>query len=83
VTITILQADDGGTRIRYEFVDDMKDLSPAVESDLVPVSQSGDRTVCAASGGPYGEDCIPVVFTALSNGTACVYVSMRATPKTA
>ncbi|MGP4102547.1 serine hydrolase domain-containing protein [Nonomuraea sp. KM90] len=82
VITTIFQTDDGGARIRYEFVDDMKDLSPPIESPLVPVSQTSDRTVFAASGGPYGEDYIPVVFATLSNGTPCVYVSMRATPKT-
>ncbi|MEO3888884.1 serine hydrolase domain-containing protein [Nonomuraea sp. B5E05] len=83
VITTVFQTDDGGPRIRYEFVDDMKDLSPPIESSLVPVSQTIDRTVFAASGGPHGEDHIPIVFTTLSNGTPCVYISMRATPKTA
>ncbi|MEO3871090.1 serine hydrolase domain-containing protein [Nonomuraea sp. B12E4] len=73
--------DGGGVRIRYEFVDDMKDLSAPLEAGMVPVSHSATRTVFAATGGPNGEDHTPVVFTRLSNGTPCVYVSMRATPK--
>jgi hypothetical protein len=57
----------------------MKDFSPPLEMDLVPVSD----TVFAASGaGPsFSEDYMPVVFATLTDGTACVYVGMRAAPK--
>ncbi|MFC4587541.1 serine hydrolase domain-containing protein [Sphaerisporangium corydalis] len=80
VVTTVTQDGDGGARIRYEFVDGMKDFSPPLELDLVPVTE----TVFAASGaGPaFSEDHIPVVFSTLSDGTRCVYVGMRATPKT-
>ncbi|MFI7702278.1 serine hydrolase domain-containing protein [Nonomuraea sp. NPDC049480] len=79
VVITVTRGDDGGARMRYEFVDGMKDLSPPLEMELTPVSE----TVFAASGaGPsFSEDYMPVVFSTLSNGTECVYVGMRATPK--
>jgi CubicO group peptidase (beta-lactamase class C family) len=79
VVITVTRAEDGGAHMRYEFVDGMKDLSPPLEMELIPVSP----TVFAASGaGPsFSEDYMPVVFSTLSNGVACVYVGMRATPK--
>lgn len=66
-------------RMRYEFVDGMKDMSPPLEMELTPVSP----TVFAASGaGPsFSEDYMPVVFSTLTDGTRCVYVGMRATPK--
>jgi CubicO group peptidase (beta-lactamase class C family) len=72
---------DGEPRLRYEFVDGMKDLSPPLDLDLVPVSE----TVFAASGaGPsFSEDWMPVVFSTLADGTGCVYIGMRAAPKTA
>ncbi|MEO3796927.1 serine hydrolase domain-containing protein [Nonomuraea sp. B10E15] len=79
VLTTITQEDDGAARIRYEFVDGMKGFSTPLEANLTPVSQ----TVFAASGGPFGEAYIPVVFSTLTNGTPCVYVSMRCTPKIA
>ncbi|MEV5503151.1 serine hydrolase domain-containing protein [Nonomuraea fuscirosea] len=72
--------DDGdGLRMRYEFVDDMKEMSPPLDMELLPVTQ----TVFAATGaGPsFSEDHMPVVFSTLADGTACVYVGMRATPK--
>ncbi|WP_326826092.1 serine hydrolase domain-containing protein [Streptosporangium sp. NBC_01756] len=79
VVTTIAQDDDGRAHIRYEFVDGMKDFSPPLEMDLVPVSE----TVFAASGGPaFSGGHIPVVFSTLSDGTPCVYIGMRATPKT-
>ncbi|TYB64311.1 beta-lactamase family protein [Nonomuraea sp. PA05] len=81
VAITVFRAGDGGPRLRYAFVDDMAHLSPPLESALVPVSRSASRAVFAATGGPYGEAHIPVVFVTLPGGTPCVYVSMRATPK--
>ncbi|MFG1678782.1 serine hydrolase domain-containing protein [Nonomuraea sp. NPDC049269] len=78
VVITVSR-DDGNAHMRYEFVDGMKDLSPPLEMTLEPVTD----TVFAASGaGPsFSEDYMPVVFSTLSNGTECVYVGMRATPK--
>ncbi|TDD73824.1 serine hydrolase domain-containing protein [Actinomadura rubrisoli] len=77
VITTITQNDEGRAHIRYEFVDGLKGISPPLEGDLVPVSQ----TVFAFDG-PYGE-YLPVVFSTLTNGTPCVYVGMRATPKAA
>ncbi|TDD18291.1 serine hydrolase domain-containing protein [Nonomuraea diastatica] len=77
--VTTITQDDRGARIRYEFVDGMKDFSPPLEAELTPVSP----TVFAASGGPFGDDHLPVVFATLADGTPCVYVSMRATPKVA
>ncbi|MEV4108731.1 serine hydrolase domain-containing protein [Nonomuraea sp. NPDC049695] len=66
-------------RIRYEFVDGMKDLSPPLEGELIPVSE----TVFAATGaGPaFSEGYMPVVFSTLPNGSPVCYVGMRATPK--
>ena len=57
----------------------MKDLSPPLEMDLVPVTE----TVFAATGaGPsFSEDWMPVVFSTLPDGTHCVYVGMRAAPR--
>ncbi|MET7327181.1 serine hydrolase domain-containing protein [Nonomuraea sp. NPDC005650] len=67
------------SRIRYEFVDGMKDLSPPLEADLTPVSE----TVFAASGigASFSEDYMPVVFSTLPGGALVCYVGMRATPK--
>ncbi|GAA2323136.1 hypothetical protein GCM10010149_90440 [Nonomuraea roseoviolacea subsp. roseoviolacea] len=81
VVITVRRGDDGGPRMRYEFVDGMKDMSPPLDMELVPVTPG----VFAASGaGPsFSEDYMPVVFATLSNGTPCVYVGMRAAPKVA
>lgn len=81
VVITVSRNDDGSPHMRYEFVDDMKDLSPPLEMDLEPVTE----TVFAASGaGPsFSEDYMPVVFSTLTNGTRACYVGMRATPKVA
>lgn len=79
VVITVGRRADGGAHMRYEFVDGMKDMSPPLDMDLTPVTP----TVFAASGAgaSFSEDYMPVVFSTLSNGTACVYVGMRATPK--
>ncbi|MFC7533762.1 serine hydrolase domain-containing protein [Actinoplanes sp. GCM10030250] len=79
VVITVSRNGDGEPHIRYEFVDDMADLSPPLEMDLEPVTE----TVFAASGaGPsFSEDYMPVVFATLTNGTRVCYVGMRATPK--
>src|SRR6185503_6898964 len=81
VVITVSATEDGSAHLRYEFVDGMKDLSPPLELDLVPLSD----TVFAASGaGPsFSEDYMPVVFATVADGTRCVYVGMRAAPKVA
>ncbi|MGV9298634.1 serine hydrolase domain-containing protein [Amycolatopsis sp. NPDC003676] len=78
VITTISRADDGTARIRYEFVDGMKDLSPPLEAKLVPVTE----TVFAACGKNFGANPVPVVFSKLADGSPCVYIGMRATPKT-
>ncbi|GAA1621711.1 hypothetical protein GCM10009733_017880 [Nonomuraea maheshkhaliensis] len=84
VVITVSQDSPdggGGLRMRYEFVDGMKDMSPPLDMELLPVTD----TVFAATGaGPsFSEDYMPVVFSTLADGTACAYVGMRATPKIA
>lgn len=81
VVITISRGSNGLPHLRYEFVDDMAELSPPLEMDLEPVS----ATVFAASGaGPsFSEDYMPVVFSTLTTGTRVCYVGMRATPKVA
>ncbi|MFI0447355.1 serine hydrolase domain-containing protein [Actinomadura sp. 6N118] len=80
VVITVSER-DGKPHMLYEFVDGMKDLSPPLDMELTPVTD----TVFAASGaGPsFSEDYMPVVFSTLTTGTQCVYVGMRATPKVA
>ncbi|MEU7799757.1 hypothetical protein AB0B10_10835 [Micromonospora arborensis] len=81
VVVTVFRGDDGAPHMRYEFVDDMADMSPPLEMNLEPVTE----TVFAASGaGPsFSEDYMPVVFSTLTNGTQVCYVGMRATPKVA
>lgn len=79
ITITRDGDGDGCAHIRYEFTGSMAHLSPPLEADMVPVSD----TVFAAAFGIGGEDYTPVVLSTLGNGTQCVYVSMRATPRTA
>ncbi|MGA5133474.1 serine hydrolase domain-containing protein [Streptomyces olivoreticuli] len=78
VVITVSER-DGAPHMVYEFVDGMKDFSPPLDIDLVPVSE----TVFAGTGaGPsFSEDWMPVVFSTLADGTGCVYVGMRAAPK--
>ncbi|MGA4846519.1 serine hydrolase domain-containing protein [Streptomyces sp. G5(2025)] len=79
VEITVTQQ-DGTAHLVYAFVDGMKDFSPPLEMDLVPVSP----TVFAGPGsGAYSADWMPVVFSTLADGTACVYIGMRAAPKIA
>jgi hypothetical protein len=56
----------------------MKDLSPPIEADLVPVS---DGVFAAAGTGAFTEDWMPVVFSTLTDGTACVYIGMRCAPR--
>ncbi|WP_328407294.1 serine hydrolase domain-containing protein [Nocardia sp. NBC_00403] len=80
VVITVSER-DGKAHMLYEFVDDMKDMSPPLDIDLIPVSE----TVWAGTGaGPsFSEGYMPVIFSTLANGIPCVYVGTRATPKTA
>lgn len=60
--------------------DDMKDMSPPLDMELTPVTD----TVWAASGaGPsFSAAYMPVVFTTLK-GAEYVYIGMRAAPKQA
>jgi CubicO group peptidase (beta-lactamase class C family) len=68
----------GKLHLIYEFVDGMKDLSPPIEADLIPVSE----TVFAAAGtGSFSDAWMPVVFSTLANGTQCCYIGMRCAPK--
>lgn len=80
VRITISE-EDGEGRVRYEFVDDMAGLSPAIEGRLLPLSS----TVFAATGaGPsFSEGYMPVVFATLPDGNACCYIGMRCAPRIA
>ncbi|MEU5566773.1 serine hydrolase domain-containing protein [Micromonospora musae] len=80
VVITVAER-AGRAHLRYEFVDGMKEFSPPLEVDLVPVSQ----TVFAGrgAGASFVEDWMPVVFSSLADGTPCVYIGMRAAPKIA
>ncbi|MBB4894240.1 CubicO group peptidase (beta-lactamase class C family) [Streptomyces olivoverticillatus] len=80
VVITVTERDGAGHLV-YEFVDGMKNFSPPLEADLIPVTQ----TAFAASGaGPsFSEDWMPVVFAELPDGTGCCYIGMRAAPKVA
>ncbi|MFD0587415.1 serine hydrolase domain-containing protein [Paenibacillus sp. GCM10027627] len=80
VVITVSER-EGKPHLVYEFVDGMKDLSPPLHMELVPVTE----TVFAGSGaGPsFNEDWMPVVFSTLPDGTGCCYIGMRAAPKIA
>lgn len=80
VVITVSEL-AGRPHLVYEFVDGMKDLSPPLDMDLVPVSE---RVFAGSGAGPsFSEDWMPVVFSTLADGTGCVYIGMRAAPKTA
>lgn len=80
VVITVTEQDGAGHLV-YEFVGGMKDFSEPLECDLVPVTE----TVFAGTGvgAAFSEDYIPVVFSTLPDGTACVYIGMRCGPKVA
>jgi hypothetical protein len=79
VVITVSER-AGRPHLLYEFVDGMKDFSPPLEVDLVPLSD----TVFAGrgAGSSFVEDWMPVVFSTLTDGTPCVYIGMRAAPRT-
>ncbi|MBF6332125.1 serine hydrolase domain-containing protein [Nocardia transvalensis] len=78
VIITI--TDDPVPHLRYEFVGGMKDFSPPLEAELVPVSQG---VFAGAGAGAFAEAWMPVVFAALPDGTPCCYIGMRCAPKVA
>lgn len=77
VAITVTERDGAGYLV-YEFVDGMAGLSPAMEMTLIPVSGS---VFAGAGTGPFAEDWMPVVFSALPDGTGVCYIGMRAAPK--
>ncbi|MEW2403433.1 serine hydrolase domain-containing protein [Streptomyces sp. NPDC046862] len=79
VLITVTERDGQGHLV-YEFVDGMKDFSPPLEMDLVPVAPN---VFAGAGSGAYSADWMPVVFSTLVDGTGCVYIGMRAAPKVA
>ncbi|MBB5926535.1 hypothetical protein FHS34_001991 [Streptomyces echinatus] len=54
--------------------------SEPLEIDLVPVT---DRVFAGAGvGAAFSEDYMPVVLSTLRDGTGCVCIGMRCTPKT-
>jgi CubicO group peptidase (beta-lactamase class C family)/8-oxo-dGTP pyrophosphatase MutT (NUDIX family) len=73
--VTITVSDHHGIpRARFEPTGGMKGFSPPIDFDLVPVSE----TLFAAPGqGAVNADWIPVLFTALPDGTEGVYFGMR------
>ncbi|MPY63899.1 serine hydrolase domain-containing protein [Streptomyces spongiae] len=77
VLITVTERDGQGHLV-YEFVDGMKDFSPPLEMDIVPVAPN---VFAGAGSGAYSADWMPVVFSTLVDGTGCVYIGMRAAPK--
>ncbi|MBH5316793.1 beta-lactamase family protein [Paenibacillus sp. GSMTC-2017] len=80
VVITVFERDNK-PYLLYDFVDGMKDLSPPLEMELVPVS---DKVFAGSGAGPsFNEDWMPVVFSSLPDGTGCCYIGMRAAPKIA
>ncbi|MFI6294580.1 serine hydrolase domain-containing protein [Nonomuraea sp. NPDC050790] len=81
VVTTITRGADGGGRLRYEFVEEMRHLAPPMEADLVPVSRTAASTVFAAVGMPAGEECWPVVCARLPDGRPYVQVGMRVAVK--
>ncbi|MEV4216824.1 serine hydrolase domain-containing protein [Nonomuraea sp. NPDC049725] len=70
---------DADGHLVYEFVGGMKNFSPPLEADLVPVTD----TVFAAeaAGASFSDDWMPVIFATLPDGTECAYIGMRAAPK--
>ncbi|MFD9888431.1 serine hydrolase domain-containing protein [Amycolatopsis sp. NPDC059027] len=70
---------DGKPFLRYEFVDGMAGMSPPLDVDLTPVT---DKVFAGTGAGPsFSDGYMPVVFATLRDGTSCVYIGMRATPK--
>lgn len=77
VVITISRQ-DGKPHLVYEFVDGMKDLSPPLEMELIPISE---KVFAGAGTGSFSEDWMPVVFATLADGNQYCYIGMRAAPK--
>ncbi|MFW5420708.1 beta-lactamase family protein [Nocardiopsis sp. CNT-189] len=84
----------GALHMVYELTGGMAAFSPPIEAELVPVARQTGRgpdgepvpeTVFAASGAgtAFNEDWMPVVFSALPDGTPYVSIGMRAAPKEA
>ncbi|MET9290657.1 serine hydrolase domain-containing protein [Streptomyces sp. NPDC003077] len=78
VRITVTDV-DGTAHLVYEFVGGMKDFSEPLVMDLVPV---GEKVFAGPGSGAYSAAWMPVVFATLADGTGCVYIGMRAAPKT-
>ncbi|MEU7227917.1 hypothetical protein [Streptomyces chrestomyceticus] len=80
VVITVAERDGAG-HARYAFVDGMADFCEPPEIDLLPVTD----TVFAGTGvgAAFSEDCMPVVFSTLPDGTGGAYIGMRCGPKVA
>lgn len=79
VAITVTEREGEG-HLRYEFVDGMAGLAPAMDTTLIPVS---DTVFAGAGTGAFAEDWMPVVFSALPDGTRVCYIGMRAAPEVA
>ncbi|TVX93489.1 beta-lactamase family protein [Paenibacillus agilis] len=78
VIITVTER-EGKPHLVYEFVDGMKDLSPPLEMELVPVS---DTVFAGAGAGPsFNEAWMPVIFSKLPDGTLYCYIGLRVAPK--
>ncbi|MFG1686514.1 serine hydrolase domain-containing protein [Nonomuraea sp. NPDC049269] len=78
VIITVSEQ-DGKPHVRYEFVDDAAGVSPPLESELKPVTDTIFAAYFAGSG--ISEE-MPVIFTT-TGGTQYCWVGMRAAPKIA
>lgn len=78
VEVSVTRTPEGTARMRYAFVDGMAGFAPPFETHLVPVEPG----VFAVPGmGAFSGEWMPVVFTTLADGTACVYIGMRAAPR--
>ncbi|MFD9136075.1 serine hydrolase domain-containing protein [Streptomyces bottropensis] len=79
VIITVTEKDGSGHAL-YEFVDGMKDLSKPLQINLLPVTETAFAGT--GVGSAFSTDYTPVIFSALPDGTRCVYIGMRCAPKT-
>ncbi|MEU9337977.1 serine hydrolase [Streptomyces sp. NPDC048290] len=79
VVITVTEKDGAGHAL-YEFVDGMKDLSDPLRIDLLPVTETAFAGT--GVGAAFSTAYTPVIFSALPDGTRCVYIGMRCGPKT-
>ncbi|MFF8833573.1 serine hydrolase [Streptomyces sp. NPDC015131] len=78
VIITVTEKDGQGQAL-YEFVDGMKDLSKPLRIDLLPVTETAFAGT--GVGSAFSTDYTPVIFSALPDGTRCVYIGMRCAPR--